>query len=135
MGEGHPDYATSYGLFTRDTKQYGKRHLTAATQTGLVEDASRLHLVGSFQSRVPRVAHVTPWGRPIGLRGLSWAERKEEGQKNIFSFAIFNLATPKVVLIYCVLRYIKVNSLFMKIPFGRWKVRGAVFPRNASGQM
>ena len=32
---------------------------------------------------------------------------KGRGEKNNFPFAIFNLATLKVVIIYCVLRYIK----------------------------
>lgn len=40
---------------------------------------------------------------------------KGRGEKNHFPFAIFNLATPKVVVIYCILRYIKVNSLFMAL--------------------
>ena len=87
---------------------------TAATKTVLIEDASRFHFFISFRerSRVPVVAHVTPWFGPIGWHGLSWAKRKAEGEKKPFLFAIFNLATLKVVVIYCILRYRKVNSLF-----------------------
>lgn len=62
---------------------------------------------------MPLAAHVTWWYGPIGWHCFSWAEQKEEGKK--FAFAIFNLATLKVLVIYCILRYIKVNYLLMVI--------------------
>lgn len=40
---------------------------------------------------------------------------KGRGEKKYFPFAIFNLATLKVVIVYCVLRSIKVKSLFMAL--------------------
>lgn len=115
VGDGHPDYASSYGLFTLDTKQNDKEYrATANKKAALVEDASRVLFVISFQevSRAPPVAHVTWWFGPIGWQSLSWAERKEEGKKIYFPCAIFNLATLKLVIICRVLCNIKVNSFY-----------------------
>lgn len=75
---------------------------------------------------------MTLWYGPIGWQSLFWAERKEE--KNHFPFAIFNLATPKVVVIYGILRYIKVNSLFME-QFGESLMCFYIFSPNSSNQM
>lgn len=114
MGDGHPDYASSYGLFTLDTKQYDEQRRTAATQTVPTEDAERFRFVVYFpeRSRVPLVAHVTLWYGPIGWHSSSWAERKEEGGKKHFPSAIFNLPAPKVVVICGFLRCVKVKLSF-----------------------
>lgn len=46
VGDGHPDYASSYGLFTLDTKQYGKQSIALQQhKTVLIEDASQFGLI------------------------------------------------------------------------------------------
>lgn len=61
---------------------------------------------------------------------------KGRGKKNHFPFAIFNLATLKVVVIYSILRYIKVNSRFYgsyEESFGKSQVKECfnIFSQNA----
>lgn len=66
---------------------------TAEIRTAPTEDARHFRFIVSFpeRSRVPLVAHVTLSYGPIGWRSSSWAELKEEGEKNIFPlrFLIF----------------------------------------------
>lgn len=68
VGDGHPDYNSSYGLFTVDTKRRGERSVAPQRQT--------FRFVVSFpqRSRVLLVAHVTLCCGPIGWRRSSSAE-------------------------------------------------------------
>lgn len=101
VGDGHPDYASSYGLFTLDTKQYGKQSIAPqrlkphSPTTPASPFPSTISFRGGVASRVPVVAHVTRWFGPIGTHGLSWAEQKEEGKKNIFPLRFLILQRSK----------------------------------------
>ncbi|KAK5847843.1 hypothetical protein PBY51_016939 [Eleginops maclovinus] len=117
---------TAYLDLTRNNRQTEYR--TTATKTVLIDDARRFHFFISFRekSRVPLVAHVTLWYGPIGWNRLSWVERKEEGEKNHFLFAIFNLATLKRVVIYCILRYRKVTGWLTPPSHSRWPLNSSL---------
>lgn len=117
VGDGHPDYASSYGLFTLDTKQYSKQGIAPQQQ----KPCSLRMPVGFVSSYNFENGHVFLWSLtwPCGTDqsgGRVRSGQSERKKKKIISpFAIFNLATPKVVVIYGILRYIKVNSLFYGI--------------------
>jgi len=111
-GDGHPDYATSHGLFTRHPTVRQTEHRTAASS----EDASRVsfHRTSFFRerSRDPRAVRTNRVARFV----LGRAQGRGLKKKNSFSLLRFLISQRrKVSEVFCVPRYIKVNSLFMAL--------------------
>jgi len=91
---------------------------TAAAETVLIQQASRFrHIIsGNVTCPPDRSCDLVVRTNRVAEFVLVRAKGREEKKKIIFPFAIFNLATQKVVVSNRILRYIKVISLFNSSP-------------------
>lgn len=120
VGDGHPDYTSSCGLFPLDTKQDGvlRRSHTNGAHGGC--QALWFHRVISRTVTCSAGRSCDPVVRTNRVAQFVLGRAKGRGRKKYFPSAIFNLPALKVVVICGLLRCAKVKGFYFISTLSDW---------------